>query len=286
MKRLYKILPLAFLCLGLTSCLKDELYTADTTKAQNIVEFTGEPDESSSAESIYPIYSHSLNYEDLVPLPVTIRYSGTDVAPTDIVVTVAIDNASIIKYNTAADDEVYTPAPNTFYSVPSTQVTIKKGEKTADFIINTKPKQMDYDHDYVIPVTIKSATGTGVSGNFGTALLHIVPKNAYEGDYTATGIFTHPTAGPRDIDRHKYVSTTGKYSVRVEAGDIVTEVGLVIDPVTNNITFTGGVSPSQPFVPIPGESSYYDPATKTFHLNYQYTGTGGFRVIREEIAKD
>jgi hypothetical protein len=144
---------------------------------------------------------------------------------------------------------------------------------------------MDYDHDYAIPLVIKSATGTGISANLGTALFHIVAKNAYDGEYHATGVFTHPTAGARNIDRDKTVSTTGKYSVSLEAGDVVSPVELIIDPNTNNVTFSGGLSASQPFVPIPGEASSYNPATKTFTLRYQYTGGGGFRVIRESVVK-
>ena len=49
MKNLLKIAPLALLFLS--SCLKDELYTADTNEAPSIVEFKDAPDETASAET-------------------------------------------------------------------------------------------------------------------------------------------------------------------------------------------------------------------------------------------
>ena len=58
---------------------------------------------------------------------------------------------------------------------------------------------------------------------------------------------------------------------------------LKVDPKTYNVTLTPQAS-ANPGTTQVGKN-VYDPATKTFTLNYQYEGSGGFRVISETIKK-
>ncbi|MBC8051556.1 MAG: DUF1735 domain-containing protein [Sphingobacteriaceae bacterium] len=308
MKKIHKIIPLALLYLGLSSCLKDESYTADTSVAKNMVELAGAPDVAATAAYIYGVTGQSFPVNPTGSFNIEVKYAGTEVvAPQDITVTLVVDPTMITKYNNKiiADKraeliaEGHDPAdaeeevagelfdlitPN-LYTLSSTTATIKKGENTAKVTVTVKPNQFDFAFRYGLPIRISTASLGTISSNFGSVIYSVGAKNEYDGEYEATGVFTHPVLGPRDIHEDKEVSTTGQYSVVTVAGDIGAPVGLVVNPTTNDVTFTGALSPTQPFIPIPGERSYYDPATKTFHLNYRYTGGGGFRVIRETLVR-
>ncbi|RXF71925.1 DUF1735 domain-containing protein [Arcticibacter tournemirensis] len=298
MKKIYKIVPIAIICFGLTSCLKDDLYTADTNDSPNLIDFKDAPDINPTEELIYPVYSEAFDYKDEIDYNITVNYSGVDNAPEDIVVELLDDASAVTKFNTQvinyareqaiaagtdpakavaeAQSKLYTLAPSNFYTIPSKQVTIKKGERAATFVIKVKPKLIDFDHQYALPLVIKSASGGAlISGTFGTALFNIGSKNQYDGEYSHTY-----TSSLGNGSNTVVMTTKGANAVTYTLlGVYSNPVQLTIDPATNLATVS--MTSLLPIATDP--SSHYDPATKTFYL--KWTSNGGRRSFEETFVR-
>jgi hypothetical protein len=130
--------------------------------------------------------------------------------------------------------------------------------------------------------SIMAADGRRVVNNANTT---IAVANLYAGYYSCTGVFTHPTAGPRAIDETKFLTPISAYSCSLPAGDLGGAgyyVTITVDPATNDISFSNGI-PTE-MLAQPGMRSYYDPATGHIFLHYFYVGATGNRIIDEEYA--
>jgi hypothetical protein len=128
-----------------------------------------------------------------------------------------------------------------------------------------------------------------ISGNLNTGIVSIGVKNAYEGDYHATGFFQHPTV-PRDIDMDEYVSTIGLNSVSKVLGDLTgTNINITIN-ANNTVSIAPGSGTSGTTASVAamsGDGVYnntYDPATHTFWLKYGYPMPGPTRIITEKVT--
>jgi hypothetical protein len=113
----------------------------------------------------------------------------------------------------------------------------------------------------------------------------IAVANIYAGSYQCTGVFTHPTAGPRPINEEKFLTPLSAYSCSIPAGDLGGSgysVTITVDPTTNDVTFSEGAPVEM--IATPGQRSYYDPSNGHFYLHYFYVGATGNRVIDEEYT--
>jgi len=173
--------------------------------------------------------------------------------------------------------------PAASYTIPNKTLTIKAGQRDVPFVIALNSSKIDLSKSYAIPVSILSASGAKVASNLKNAVYSIKVNNIYSGVYKATGVFAHPTAGPRDINKDKTLATIDANTVQLELGDLggAEQIQLKVDPATNNVTLLGI---SREVFPTIGAVNKYDPATKTFTLNYFYN-TAAPRVITEKIKK-
>ena len=233
---------------------------------------------------------------DISPTPTTlilyVNYAAPGKAPNDIDVTVALDPAGLAAYNTANGTEYTIPAADAF-SLPTTKVTIKKGERFAAIPIVFNTSKVDLSLQNAIPIKIVDASGVTISANNDHLIYAIVVKNEWDGDYNVTGFFFHPAAG-RAINRVKHLSTINGIRVEGGVGDLGTP--FQFDIVNNQLVnwssdgFTssgfmtadnpGGADYSDPSNGgnVPGNASFnqtiynntYDPATKTFYMHYGY----------------
>jgi hypothetical protein len=211
----------------------------------------------------------------------------------DQTITLTVLPDAIDKYNEDNDTE-YSLLPTSLYTVSSTKVTAgANGNLTAKFApgdfqnyftIKLDGSKFDLTKKYALAYKITDAAGLTIhAASKDTLYTFFAIKNKYDGAYRSTGTFHHPTAGDRAIDRDKTLTTAGATAVSTEIGDIGGSMTLTVNEATNEVTVSGNVSATQPLIPVPGKTNTYDPATKSFILNYQYTGGGGFRVVEETI---
>lgn len=109
--------------------------------------------------------------------------------------------------------------------------------------------------------------------------------NQYAGAYLCTGVFTHPTAGPRPINEEKFLTPVGAYTCNIPAGDLGASgyaVDITVDPVTNEVSFSNGVPTAM--IGSTTQKSYFEPSTGKFYLHYFYVGATGNRIMDEEYT--
>jgi len=115
-----------------------------------------------------------------------VNYAATTVAPTDISVTLAKDDAARVAYNATHVDQ-YDAIPDSIFSFPPTTVVIKAGQQYSDLIkVALYPNKINSSKSYMLPISITNASGVNISGNFGTIYLHII-GNPLSGDYQDYG---------------------------------------------------------------------------------------------------
>jgi len=183
MKNSFKIVCLALMTFAFSSCLKDDI-ALDPDKSTNVIEFKNPSSFISPQGSKYALYTQAFELAPEKDYPITVSYSGAQVAPTDITVNIGIDTAAVTQYN-KEQEEHFDVIPASLYTLPTT-VVIPKGQRTATLNIKIKSEKFDFTKHYVLPVQIKSASSGIISGNFGTILLGLNAKNKYDGNYTVT----------------------------------------------------------------------------------------------------
>lgn len=199
-------------------------------------------------------------------------------------VKLTLDNSLIDAYNTEHGSSLI-PMETGTYSLESLNLTFNPGEFAKPIYISLDPSKLDLEKKFGLGIKIDNASGgfTPVP-SLSKALFNIVIKNEWDARYKSTGIFHHPTAGDRDIDELKDFITVGPNSIEGNLGDlggagyrmrltINADNSVTIEPrgVTPNINQTHG-------------PNFYDPATKSFTLNYSYNVTAP-RIIEETLAR-
>ena len=180
----------------------------------------------------------------------------------------------------------YTEMPAASYTLLTdiNNIVFAPGETVKAIRIKVDKGQLNLANTYGLAFRIADAGAGGqASVEQGKAIYSVVIKNPYHGKYHATGVFTHPTAGPRAIDEDKNLLTSGAKSIRAPLGDLGAAgyyMILTVNP-DNTVTITpSGITPNidQSWGP-----NYYNPATKTFYLYYSYN-VAAPRKIQETLT--
>lgn len=199
-------------------------------------------------------------------------------------VKLTLDNSLIDAYNTEHGSSLI-PMETGTYSLESLNLTFNPGEFAKPIYISLDPSKLDLEKKFGLGIKIDNASGgfTPVP-SLSKALFNIVIKNEWDARYKSTGIFHHPTAGDRDIDELKDFITVGPNSIEGNLGDLGGagyRMRLTIN-ADNTVTIAPrGVTPNINQTHGP---NFYDPATKTFTLNYSYNVTAP-RIIEETLAR-
>lgn len=274
--KIFKILSLLAVIFIISSCLKDDIgedWTADLSGKMYAEVWNA----GFQALALQP-----------VPDPVTFKFLvniATDQPPTqDITVTLEINPDAITKYNAlkGTDYKLYP-----YIEILDKTLTIAAGTRNAYAHVKVwNANTLNACDNYMAPITITSATGGVVPAdplNQGSRLMALPISNPYAGDYKVTGTFNHPTAGIRQINEVKTLSTVNCSTVETSIGDLGgSGLFIKVNP-DNSVTVSGELSASQPIIPT--SPNVYDPKTKTFTLNYYYVGSGGNRVISEVYVR-
>lgn len=197
-------------------------------------------------------------------------------------VSLKVDDALITAYN-KAHGTTFVSLPTSLYKLSETEVKMAAGDFSKNVAITFDPTKLDVSKSYALGLTVASAGNYKIRNGLGSALFQIIAKNKWHGKYKALGVFTHPTAGPRDIDRLKDVVTLTPNSVSTELGDLGGAgytMTLTINS-DNSVTVTPtGVTPN---VNQSYSKNYYDPAKKSFYLHYSYN-VAAPRIVKEVLT--
>ncbi|SOE22197.1 protein of unknown function [Spirosomataceae bacterium TFI 002] len=269
MKNILNIFAFLVLALVATSCLDDEL-TLDPKNSINVIEFKNPALFASPSGSTYSLYAAAFDFADEVDYPVTVSYSGANVAPQDIKIDLAINQAAITQYNEEQGAH-FDLLPPDLYTIP-TQVTILKGQRTAVVDLKIKSSKLPFDKSYVLPLQIVSASSGVISGNFETILINVIPKNPYDGVYTYT-TSANTSLVPNATKTLTLVTLNGT-TVKLLPGLLGTysnEVTYTVDPETNQVTVT---CPSLGVQTPQDTRSKWDPVNKVMTVFWKQ-GNGG-----------
>jgi hypothetical protein len=172
-------------------------------------------------------------------------------------------------------------------NVVATSFTLTYADLKSGIMVNGNPLP-DNDVDLTIGdswtlkyTAIMSDDSRKVINN---ATTNIGVANQYAGNYQVTGVFDHPTAGPRAINREKFLNPIDAYTCMTYVGDLSGyepdyNILIIVNP-DNSVTVKADEGATE-VIMTAGEPNEYDPATGIFTLNYYYVGGTGNRVISE-----
>ncbi|HEY2726884.1 MAG TPA: DUF1735 domain-containing protein [Parafilimonas sp.] len=272
------VITSAFLSIITTGCLKDKAFDNGSIQSTHGPETkVVEIKLTASTTSNFFVFAVNASDNDTTADLVPINLATADPAPQDLHVTVDLDSTLVDAYDTANADYYATP-PSNLFSIVNPVVTIPKGSHTAYVEIKFKPIDFISGHWALgFRITAIQEPGYVVSGNLNTGVTAIVIKNQYDGLYYAHGVFNHPTLGGPFVYDNLPLSTSGANSVDMYAqpygnNNVLGAYPRLTVNADNSVTVTSA-DPSLVFNgPFdPNYHSHYDPATRTFYINYGYT---------------
>ncbi|WP_158617989.1 BT_3044 domain-containing protein [Chitinophaga lutea] len=270
-------------CAGIVSCDKEEGMNG---AGQTIVSIPAVKDSMIIVGVDYKNSPQALNVLEVVRAP-----HNAAVLNGETSVKLSADPNLITKIN-ASRHRTFIPLPANSYtldpSVPFANgvydLKFPSGEISKSIKININTGLLDLTKQYAMPFVMTEAVNGVVTSSKKVALVEVIIKNEWDGKYQASGTFFHPVNGPRAIDEEKLLQTIGPRTVLANLGDLggsgyqmkITinadnSVTLVPAGATPNIDMSYGVNK-------------YDPATKSFTLNYAYN-TAAPRIVRETITR-
>jgi hypothetical protein len=286
-----KILALGSLVLMLASCLKEGNKNTDPSKATNVIELANTGDNTAPVGIAgYYIDLGVLAAGDSAKFNLNVHYTGPGVAPSDITVTLAADDATLTSFNTTNGTTKEVP-PATVIKFPST-VVIKKGtSQTTVQATVTLSADFNFNKAYALPIKIATVSTGVISGNYGTSVYSFGVRNKYDGVYRMKGFHTRaPYTFPYDVEMQ--MRTLGATAVGYywpEAGAFGHPIGIgpgslswyggaispvvVFDAATNvvtNIYNQGGATPIGIYTGVGSGQSRQDASTKTMYLYWRY----------------
>jgi len=241
---------------------------------------------------------------DVVPQPISVSINIAR-APGDVTVTLAIDPTALDKYNAKQLEldptfVAYSLLPDSTYSIPSLTVTVPASTLDGQFVFNVNSSKIDLAEQYMLPLVMTSSSaGTIVASNLNTALVAIAVKNVYDGIYEIVGgsITRNSAAGPDLVLGGNYnpgleipLATLSANQVSFaplwkEGSGIggIDNTYLTINTTTNGVTVLSKNNATLKNTPTLTNS--YDPATKTFTLNFDWGGAPNTRVLTDMQLK-
>jgi hypothetical protein len=237
---------------------------------------------------------------------------ATDALPTeDITITFKVDAAAVTAYNTDFKKS-FKPFPN--IEILTKTLTIAKGTRNGTAKAKVwGAETLNACDNFIAAISIESAkTASGVDipigGNMKTYLLALPISNPYAGDYNFVGYRIHPTLGIFTANEVETLTTIDCKTVRKDQmGDYpyiadieITTATMVVNGATvfkvkvttpdiaaadfgMYETYTGSTTTAP--APPSADVNYYNPATKTFVLNYYYLSGGAARKIYEILVR-
>ena len=179
--RLNKYLSSAFLIIVVTGCVKSkDVAFTDLSKVSDfvILKNSGLANFDADANVIITPFS-----PDTIRLDLYVGLAAVNTVSTDIPVTLSIDDTKRTDYNTANPDANFLAFTSNMYKLKETKIVIKAGKHYASTVLEIYTSTVDLSKSWMLPVSIKDASGMPLTSNLNTMYYHII-GNALAGDYT------------------------------------------------------------------------------------------------------
>jgi Domain of unknown function (DUF1735)/Domain of unknown function (DUF4361) len=274
---------LLFSLLVFSSCLKEKYKVeVNDNTARVLTEFTeGGREKLNSLAVDFGTDFIEVDLAELRILPRSDVKSNNEVK-------IALDPIIITEYN-GANMTSFTVPPAAAYSIPATSFTLTASEKKKNIKIRIKPSAIA-GGSYALGLSITQVTDGEISQLKKDYLVEVKVKNIYEGDYQSDGVRTSyggPTisagiTGTFPWSFVKTLATVDAATCELETADGVDLMYLKVNP-NNSVTISD--SPNGGFATSNDGACTYNPATKTFTLNYKYfNGAGNLRRMTETLV--
>src|SRR5690606_36112921 len=123
----------------------------------------------------------TISLDDPFTYPLSVSYGGTtNYYQGEITVNLVVDNTLIDRYNTE-NNTSYLPLPDGSWPLDKNSIAIPDGNRVSDVAtVTVQPSLVDFAHDYLLPVTIQSATGEKIPVNEAFKTVYLVIKGDVE----------------------------------------------------------------------------------------------------------
>ncbi len=300
MKNILKLTFLAFVVLGLVSCLKDKDYDNNVVglnldSAPKIIELAVSPNSAAKTKTVGINAVNQVVDVDIA----TVRLAAAEPAAEDI--TVILDttqSATIINDYNTANGATVVRMPLAIHSfVNGVKVVIPKGKREANVIIKANANDLGLINVYGIGFKIASISNPGyvISGNFNSFLSMISVKNAYDGRYQVDFTNYHPasnpgyTGGTQEVELRTTSATAckiwftaaGAYGNPAILNGALNYFGsqepeYTINPTTNAVTVQNAFPGAATFYTMnPTHPNNYDPVNRIINVRWGYSYVGG-----------
>lgn len=187
----------------------------------------------------------------------------------------------------------FSALPSGAYSILSYDYTLTPTARKLPVRIRVNPSRL-VGGAYAIGLTIQEVSEGEISQNAKEIVVEVKVKNDYEGEYYASGLrqlyagstTASGVASEFPIDDDKYLFTIDRNTVETDVADLIggAWMFLEVDPATFDVTVKPStISPT--FALSNNGPCKYNPATRTFTLNYKYfNAAGNLRTITETIV--
>jgi hypothetical protein len=163
------------LFVGLNSCVKDRNPSAtDFSGLKDHVTFIRGGLTNFSANNIR-FTTDTASYSIIADL------ASVNLPANPVKVTIGVDASLVAAYNTA-NGTTFLPLPNDAYAIVSTSLTIPAGQQYATTTLEVFKNKVDPVKSYLLPVSIKDASGKLLTSNLNTLYFNII-GNIIAGDY-------------------------------------------------------------------------------------------------------
>jgi hypothetical protein len=166
----------------LTSCLKDKnsLTNLSGQSTNAFIEIPG--------GGLGSFAASALNFTGTAPdtLIFYVNLASKETLNKDVTVSLDYDVAALTAYNGGGGIQ-YTKFPDSIFSFTQKQAVIKAGQRVASVMLIVFPGKVDPTKNYMLPISVKDAQGTLISGNFGTIYYHLIGNplaGSYNWDFT------------------------------------------------------------------------------------------------------
>lgn len=275
------------------ACLKKENMNIDPDTAGSIVLLAPTGNNQATSASQYFRYYTDLGLigaGDSAHFNINVSYSGPTNAPTDITITLALDQDALDTYN-SEDLTDYIIPPADSYRLPAT-VVIKKGTQLTQVratVINTA--DFDLSKGYCLPVRITAVSSGTVSTNLSTSIYSFGVRNKFDGHYSLKGYSLRSGDGAKTgnftVTKGMDLVTVGSNAITF--GDYqpwadLTAVGIGYPILSVNADNTVTASSSGGAYNLPGYDNRFEPSTKTFYVGFTWGAGPSSRVAIDTLS--